>query len=191
MLPAAPAFTALVGNPKPRSRTRAVVEHAAALLHQALVAGGAGLAPPRLVDLAELPAGLLVVPREQRSAAVAEAFAAVTGARLLLVGSPTFKGSYTGLLKLFVDLLPREALAGVVAVPLMTAASPAHQHAVESYLRPLLLALGATVPVGGLSVLEAQFDVLSTVLSRWSAGAAPALGGLLAGSERDRLLSRV
>lgn len=62
---------------------------------------------------------------------------------------------------------------------MMTAADPAHQHAVESYLRPLLLALGARVCAPGLSVLEAQFSTLDTMLAAWSDEVVPALGGVL------------
>ena len=105
---------------------------------------------------------------------------AVTGSALLLVVSPTFKGTFTGLLKLFLDGLPRQALSGVIAMPLMTAAESAHQHAVESYLRPLLMALGARVCSPGLSVLEAQFSTLDSVLTDWSTEVVPALSGSLA-----------
>ena len=75
--------------------------------------------------------------------------------------------------------LPRQALSGVLAVPMMTAADPAHQHAVESYLRPLLVALGARVGAPGLSVLEAQFSLLDPVLTAWSDEVVPALSGTL------------
>jgi FMN reductase len=105
----------------------------------------------------------------------ADAVAAVLGAGTLVVASPTYKGSYTGLLKTFADALPSQALAGVVAVPVMTAAAPEHRHAVESYLRPLLLELGATVPVAGLSVLESELDGLEGRLDEWAASALPVL----------------
>jgi FMN reductase len=104
-----------------------------------------------------------------------EAVSAVLGAGTLVVASPTYKGSYTGLLKTFADALPAQALAGVVAVPVMTAAAPAHRHAVESYLRPLLLELGATVPVPGLSVLESELDGLEGRLDDWALAALPVL----------------
>ncbi len=181
-------FTVLVGNPKPQSRTRAVVRGAADVLRERLAETGILLAPPRLVDLAELSPGLIVA--EDRCAAVTEAFAAVSGSAVLIVGSPTFKGTFTGLLKLFLDLLPRQGLAGTAAVPLMTAADAAHRHAVESYLRPLLMALGATVPTPGLSVLESEFPIADRLLSVWLDSAAPALGGLLTRQLRDPLLSR-
>ena len=50
---------------------------------------------------------------------------------------------------------------------------------VESYLRPLLVALGARVGAPGLSVLEAQFSLLDPVLTAWSEEVVPALSGTL------------
>lgn len=173
------SFTVLVGNPKPRSRTRALAICAATLLRERLRAAAVEVGEPVVVDLAELAPELLRGAIEA-PAALHPAHAAVCGSELVLVASPTFKGTFTGLLKLFVDPLPRKALARTVAIPLMTAASAQSQHAVESYLRPLLLALGATVPVCGLSILESQFDARERVLGVWASDSAPVLGGLLA-----------
>jgi len=53
------------------------------------------------------------------------ALATVVGADLLIVASPTYKASYTGLLKAFVDRLPPRALLGRAALPLMVTGSPA------------------------------------------------------------------
>jgi FMN reductase len=183
--------TVLVGNPKPHSRTRAVVLRTTALLAERLSGHGVVLSEPAVVDLIELPAGSLLPPAGANGdrPGLAGPLAAVTDARLLLVASPTFKGTFTGLLKLFVDQLPRLALAGTVAVPVMTAAHPGHRHAVESYLRPLLIALGAAVPTPGLSVLEAELAALDRVLGEWLTGAVPVLGGLLPAGARDRMLT--
>ena len=86
------------------------------------------------------------------------------GADLVVVTSPTFKGSYTGLLKVFLDRLPHRALAGTIALPLLVMGAPRHALAVEVHLRPLLVELGATVPTPGLAVLESQLDDLGGVL---------------------------
>lgn len=145
------------------------------VLCRELVDSGMPVGPPRVVDLADLSPHLFVADHVDRCPAVREAYAHLLGADLLVVASPTFKGTFTGLLKVFVDRLPRGALRGTVAVPLMTAASPLHRHAVDSYLRPLLVALGARTPAPGLSVLEAQFQALDEPLAGWAATAVPAL----------------
>ena len=42
-----------------------------------------------------------------------------------MLASPTFKATYTGVLKLFLDKVPTDGLAGVAAVPVMMGADPA------------------------------------------------------------------
>ncbi len=128
---------ALVGNPRPASRT-----HTAALQLRDALAGGGDTA---LVDLAELPPG-----------GDDGARAAVAAAEVLVVASPTYKATYTGLLKLFLDGYGPAPLSGVEAVPLMIGAAPHHALAVDVHLTPLLLELGASVPRRGLYVLESE-----------------------------------
>jgi FMN reductase len=67
----------------------------------------------------------------------------------LLVASPTYKGTYTGLLKVFLDQMPHQALAGTAAFPLLVMRLPQHALAVEVHLRPLLVELGANLPTPG------------------------------------------
>ena len=97
-------FVTLIGNPKAASRTATVAEAAG----RAVIAA-AGIAPQQeTVDLSGLACRLLLA---QPSAAVEDAVAQVLGADVLLVVSPTFKGTYTGLLKVFLDRLGYRALA--------------------------------------------------------------------------------
>jgi len=153
----------LVGNPKPRSRT---------LQAACRVAGRLTGAPPDIVvDVVELADGLL--GRDDRR--VAPAVAAVRGATLLVVASPTFKASYTGLLKLFLDQLPPAGLSGVVAVPMMLGAAPTHALAPELLLKPVLVELGALCPTRALYLLETQYD-RDDALGTWLTEARAHLG---------------
>jgi FMN reductase len=137
--------TVLVGNPKSQSRTL----DAALLVAERLT----GNAPDVVVDVVELGTGLLGWGDER----VAEAVAAVTGASLLVVASPTFKATYTGILKLFLDQIPADGLAGVVGIPVMLGAGPGHAMAPETYLKPLLVELGATCPTRSLYLLDSTY----------------------------------
>jgi FMN reductase len=83
--------------------------------------------------------------------------AEVGGADLVVVASPTFKGTYTGLLKLFLDRFAVDGLRGV-AVPVMLGASAQHALAPELSLRPVLTEIGATVPSRALYVLDTMYD---------------------------------
>jgi FMN reductase len=137
-----PRTAVVVGNPRPGSRT----------LYSALhVARGLTGGPSLVVDLAELGGAVLALHDERVSRLVEE----VASCDVVVVASPTYKAALTGLLKAFLDRFPNGGLRGVVAVPLMLGAGPAHALAVETSLRPVLTELGATVPVGGLYVLDA------------------------------------
>jgi FMN reductase len=163
-------FVVIVGNPRPASRTLTVAGAAASTVTRA-----AGLPDHHLtIDLCVLARHLLL---PEPSPAVEEALDQVTGADLLLVVSPTYKGSYTGLLKVFLDRVPHRALDRAVALPLMLMGVAEHAPAVDAYLRPLLVELGATVPVPGLAVLESDLDRLDSVLGPWADQVAGALAG--------------
>ncbi|MFI9557548.1 NAD(P)H-dependent oxidoreductase [Nonomuraea endophytica] len=155
------AVVTVVGNPRPGSRTAAAARTLAEKL-----AGP----PGPVVELAELGPALLAGGDPRVEAAVAT----VRAAEMVIVASPTFKATYTGLLKVFLDLLPANALAGAVAVPLMVGASPSHALAPELLLKPILVELGATCPTRGLYVLESDHDK-EEVFDRWLASALPQL----------------
>ncbi|HKD88914.1 MAG TPA: NAD(P)H-dependent oxidoreductase [Streptosporangiaceae bacterium] len=154
-------FTVVVGNPKPESRTLGVALAAA----EALADGLSLRAGPTIVDLSVLARRLLL---PEPCAAVEDAADQVLSADLLLVASPTFKGTYSGLLKVFLDRLPYRGLQGTTALPVLVMNSPLHALAVGVHLRPLLLELGAAVPAPGLAVLESELDRLDLVLGPWT-----------------------
>ena len=173
------SFVTVVGNPKPASRTLAVATAAGGAVTRA-----AGLvASPQVIDVCVLARHLLL---PEPSPAVEEALDQVAGADLLLVASPTYKGTYTGLLKVFLDRLPHRALSHAVALPLMLMGMPDHAPAVDAYLTPLLIELGATVPLPGLAVLESDLDRLGDVLEPWADRVARELDGGGAGALASR-----
>ncbi|WP_136054158.1 NAD(P)H-dependent oxidoreductase [Microbacterium sp. K24] len=134
----------VIGNPKEGSRTR----EAAELLAEALTDG-----PRTTIELAPLGPSLLGWGDES----VAAARDAVAAARLVVFASPTFKATYTGLLKLFLEKFDGgTGLAGVTVVPLMLGASERHALAPELTLRPVLTELGA-VTLPGLYLLDSTF----------------------------------
>jgi FMN reductase len=109
-------------------------------------------APPEVIDLADFGHTLLVPDDPAVSAAVGT----VREADLLVVATPTYKGSYTGVLKVFLDRLPADGLAGRPALTVVTSAAQAQSEAADGYLRALLVELGAR-PIGpGLTVTESQ-----------------------------------
>jgi len=143
----------IVGNPKLASRTRDAAER---------LAGALG-ATPTVIEVGTLGAGLL----GWGDPVVASAVASVRSAGLVIAASPTFKGTYSGLLKLFLDqFATATGMAGQVGIPLMLGAGPAHALAPELTLKPVLVELGATCPAQGLYQLDSRYDSDDS-LGRW------------------------
>jgi FMN reductase len=155
----------VVGNPKPGSRTL----HAARYVATELT----GAEPELVVDLAEHGPRLLAWDDTAADHLVQE----VASSGLVVFASPTYKASYTGLLKLFLDRVPGGGLHGVTAVPLMLGAAWTHALAPEVHLRPTLTELGAHVPVRSLYLLESSYDDPSA-FSAWLDTARPVIGAL-------------
>jgi FMN reductase len=160
----------LVGNPKRASRTLHVAEETTKQLTEWLQLEGRSVSHTT-IDLAEVGPALF----ETEDPAIAKILEAIARCNLLIAATPVYKGSYTGLLKMLLDRLPVEALAGRIAVPLMVAAAPTHALAVESCLRPVLLELGACCPTRGVFVLEAKLPELSKEIGKWLSTAKPSL----------------
>lgn len=84
----------------------------------------------------------------------------VAAADALIVATPVYKASYTGLLKAFLDLLPQSGLAGKTVLPLATGGSLAHVLAIDYALRPVLTALGARHVVPGCFLVDRTIERL-------------------------------
>ncbi len=163
----------VVGNPKSGSRTL----HVASAVADALERPG----PPAgrtTLDLADVAPELF----DPRSVTVSGLLDEVAASDLVVVASPTYKATFTGLLKAFLDRYGNNALATTVAVPVMTGAAPIHALAPEVFLRPLLIELGASVPSRGLFVTEDKFEDLDEVIADWASHARPLIDRALRGN---------
>jgi FMN reductase len=152
------SIVTVVGNPKPASRTLQFANTVAdAVSHSTGVTRGLTL------DLATVAGSLFEWPNEQLDALVEE----VRASTILVVASPTFKAAYTGLLKSFFDRFPTDALANVIAVPLMTGGQPVHALAVDVSLRPLLVELGAFVPTSSIFLVVSDLEQSPNIVKTW------------------------
>ncbi|MGO4145691.1 NADPH-dependent FMN reductase [Paenarthrobacter sp. YAF11_1] len=149
----------VIGNPKLDSRTL----HAAARVHEAIT----GSAPAHNIEIAALGPGVLGWGDPDVKAAVQ----IVQSATFAVVASPTFKATYSGLLKVFLDQFAGgEGLRDVVVVPLMLGAGPTHALAPELLLKPVLSELGATTPSPGLYLRDSSYDTdgaIEAYAERW------------------------
>jgi FMN reductase len=102
--------------------------------------------------------------------AVSGAVESVSKCSAAIFASPTYKGTYTGLLKLFLDQLPADSLVKTTAFPLMLGAAMGHAMAPELLLKPVLVELGASCPARGLYLLETDYTS-AAVIEPWVARA--------------------
>jgi FMN reductase len=156
----------VVGNPRAGSRTAVAAASVAELLASEL---GTPYRIDELIDLVTFAPAIFQgdsAGQEER-AALESAIDLVSSASVIVVATPVYKGSYTGLLKSFLDVLRPQALAGAVVVPVTVSAAPSHKLLADQHLRPVLAELGASVPVPGVILEERDLEDLQVVLSGW------------------------
>ena len=120
----------LAGSPSQRSRSSALLRHAAERLSQR----GQVI---REAGLRDIPAEDLIEGR-YTSLAAANLRRRVEAADVLLVSTPVYKASFSGGLKAVLDLLDERSLADKIVLPIATGGSPAHLLALEYSLKPVL-----------------------------------------------------
>ncbi len=177
-------ITTVVGNPKPGSRTLG----AATTLSQALApAVWVGEVNHTTVDLATIAGGLLapwLLSPEAKAAAES-----VRASGVLVIATPTYKASYTGLLKLFLDVFPAGSLSSTVVVPLIVSGGQAHRHLGDLQLRPVLSELGAVLPSPSFLLEESELpqldELVGTYVSRYGPLLAAAVSALAASPDAE------
>jgi FMN reductase len=97
------------------------------------------------LDVREAPADL------------AELIETITAADALVVGSPVYKGTYTGLFKHLFDLIEPRALKDKPIVLSATGGSERHALVVDHGLRPLFAFFSADILATGIYATEADF----------------------------------
>lgn len=139
------------GSPSVSSRTNRLLRH----LDQRLVAQGHQVIP---LDVRTIPAEALL-GADFRHPAIVEATELFERADGVVVGTPVYKASYSGVLKALLDLLPQYALTGKTVLPLATGGSIAHVLAIDYALRPVLTSMGAAHIVQGWFTLDKDITV--------------------------------
>src|SRR6266851_7304374 len=149
----------LAGSITAPSRSGALVARMLAIL------AGAGR-HGELIQLTELPADALLGRR--KDPALDRALGLASSALILVLGTPIYRASYTGQLKAFFDLLPRDALVGSVTGLIASGAVADHALAIDHELRPLVASLA------GLSAARSVY-VTDADLGSFPAGPLPSI----------------
>ena len=143
------ALTGSLSNP---SRTRTLVE---TMAHRLALQWPASV---HVIDIAEL-AGELghAVSFQNIPASVTRAHQLLAQADVLVLASPVYKGSYSGLFKHFLDLLDPNALRGKVTLLAATGGSDRHALVLEHQLRPLASFFETVTVPSGVYARDSEF----------------------------------
>ncbi|WP_349742434.1 NADPH-dependent FMN reductase [Roseateles cavernae] len=140
----------IAASPSARSRSGALLGAAAERLQHL------GLTPQTL-RLRELPAQALL-HADFKNEAIQQAQQAVAEARVIVLATPIYKAAYSGLLKVFLDLLPQDGLKGKAVWSLASGGSLAHLLALDYALLPVLTALGARAHIDSVYATDSQIS---------------------------------
>jgi FMN reductase len=134
------------GSPSHLSRTAAVL----GLLGRRMTDEGHQV---DLLNLRTLPAQPLLLA-DTTDPFIIDAAQRLAAADAVILGTPVYKASYSGLLKVWLDSLDQFAFAGKTVLPVATGGSMANVLALDYALRPVLAAMGANHVVQGHFILD-------------------------------------
>lgn len=113
------------------------------------------------IQVHQLPAEDLITAN-YASETIAKEIVKVGEADIVFFLTPIYKGSYTGILKTFIDLLPQKGLENKAVVPVAIGGSIAHLLALEYSLKPVLSILGATTISTPIYIVDSQVTKTDT-----------------------------
>lgn len=146
-------LVALSGSLHSPSRTTALLAHAADLASRRL-----GLRT-QILELSDfLPSLGLARSIDQLDPIARARLDTLLGADAMIIGTPVYKGSYTGLLKHLFDLIEPAALFGKPLLLAATGGGEKHALVIEHQLRPLLGFFEAATLPTGVYASTADFD---------------------------------
>ena len=149
-----PNILSIAGNPSSPSKTYALLEYANQLLQQE----GFHV---NTIQVRDFSAEDLIYGRYD-SPALEPIKTLLNNASGVIVATPIYKASYTGLLKAFLDLLPQRAFEEKVVLPIATGGTIAHLLAIDYALKPVLSELKAHHILGGVYAVDKQIQLLPT-----------------------------
>jgi FMN reductase len=140
------------GNITRPSRTRRLVEEIVK------AAEAAGFGEGEVYDIVDAGPALGATTRREGAAwEVDLVLSAIEQSDLLVVATPVYKASYTGLLKHLFDLIDPKQLRGRPVLLAATGASERHSLVIEHQLRPLFAFFGAAALPAGLYAGNGDF----------------------------------
>jgi|TARA_B110000263_G_C15275692_1_gene495758 FMN reductase len=131
-----PNLTAVLGSPFAESSSEKIVRLIISKLH---LAGWKDI----IIDLSDMSSEALLLRSKDQH--LDQSISDTINANLIVVASPTYRATYTGLLKSFFDQLPQDSLINKFALPIQTGGSADHALTIEYGMAPMLRSLGASI----------------------------------------------
>lgn len=138
----------IVGSPVQKSRLHAVVDR---VRSQTEKSGN----EVSVLYVRDLPAEDLLHARFD-SEAIISANKQVEEADAVIIATPVYKASFTGILKAFLDLLPQKGLDNKLVLPIAVGGTIAHLLSIDFAMKPVFSVLGARNILTGVFVLDTQ-----------------------------------
>lgn len=140
--------TIIAGGHKLDSRLTGILQFAVDYLGKKNVA-------VHIIQVHQLPSEALITA-DFMNKDIIEARQKVDQSNGVIVLSPVFQASYSGIIKTFLDLLPQKSLRNKAILPLMLGGTIAHLLVMDYALKPVLANLGATNLLTGAYVTDNQ-----------------------------------
>ncbi|MDQ0224077.1 NADPH-dependent FMN reductase [Metabacillus niabensis] len=140
----------IVGAPNDKSRLYGILEYALTILKRQNITY-------EIINIHTLPAEDLIKAKFD-SAEINRANRIVEQSVGVMILTPVYKASYSGILKSYLDLLPQKIFKNKVILPLVIGGSFGHLLAIEYALNPVLSALGATNILNGVYTVDKQIE---------------------------------
>jgi FMN reductase len=110
---------------------------------------------PEVIHIRELPSEDLIHAKFDSEEIIKEN-KKVEDSTIIVILTPVYKASFTGVLKTYLDLLPQNGLEGKTILPIALGGTYGHLLMIDYSLKPVLSALGATNILKGVFILDSQ-----------------------------------
>jgi len=138
----------ITGTPTKPSRLHGIVDHVSEQINQQGV-------KVHHIDVVDIPAEDLL-HANWNSEVIKSANGQIADANAVIIATPIYKASYTGILKAFLDLIPEKGLENKVLFPIVMGGTKAHLLMMEYALKPVLSVLGANHIEAGVFIHDSE-----------------------------------
>ncbi|WP_035424650.1 NADPH-dependent FMN reductase [Bacillus sp. UNC438CL73TsuS30] len=146
-------ITIISGSPSEKTRLNGVFQ-------EVLTYFQASGYTPEIINVRELPPEALIHAKFNGEE-ILDANKKVEDSNIIVILTPVYKASFSGVLKTYMDLLPQNSLEDKTILPIAVGGTFGHLLMIDYALKPVLTTLGATHILKGVYVLDNQVKKIS------------------------------